>query len=128
MPARAIPEASTQKQSSTKPDEKWREQTVAPIVPEVEGRARPFQIAAIRARKPAAVRLAGLVRERRSSAASAGSCGPLADHDRRQPVASRALPRPRTFQQGKSPTAMREWRSQKPLARHASRARILLSE
>src|SRR5260370_38483283 len=98
MPARAIPEASTQKQSSTKPDEKWREQTVAPIVPEVEGRARPFQIAAIRARKPAAVRLAGLEPERRSSAATAGSCGPSADHDPRQPGPRRGLTRPSTSQ------------------------------
>src|ERR1700741_4420626 len=91
---------------------------------ETAGLTRPFQAVAIHARKFAAVRSAGLVREQRSSAAGAGSCGPSVSHDRRQRAASLSLPRPKTFQQGNWPTASREWRLQKLPAFDAIRANI----
>src|SRR5215831_12029388 len=83
------------------------------------GRARSVQIVAARARTPEAVGPKGLTRERRSSAAGAGSCAPSTGHDRRQPVASRVPPTLTTLQEGNSPTARR--RSQELSARDAIR-------
>src|SRR5215470_18051786 len=72
---------------------------------ETADRARFLQTAAVRARTTEAVHPKGLTRERRSSAAGAGSCGPSTGHDRRQPVESPALPRLMPFREGNLPIA-----------------------
>src|SRR6516162_11134906 len=97
MPARAIPRASTQKQSNTTLAEKACVQTVEPMAVEKGGRARHLEIAAIRARKPTGAHRAKSRRERTSSAAGAGSCGQSTSHDRRQPVAILTPPRLKTL-------------------------------
>src|SRR5215813_749894 len=122
--AHAILEASTQKQSSTTPAEKVLDQNVVWRAAETAGRARPAQIVVVHARTTKAVRPKGLTRERRSSAAGAGSCGPSTGHDRRQRAASLVLPRSKTFQTENSPRARPEWRSQKHGEYDASRAHI----
>src|SRR5262249_16230671 len=95
------------------------DQPVAPMAVEAAGRAGSVQIAAARARTPEAVVPKGLTRERRSSAAGAGSCAPSTGHDRRQPVARQVLPRLTTRQEENSPTARQ--RSQELSARDAIR-------
>jgi hypothetical protein len=72
--------------------------TVARMAAETSGRAHSDQIVASHSTKTEGARPKGLTRERRSSAASAGSYGLSASHDRRQRVARPALPRLRTFQ------------------------------
>src|SRR5215471_12460949 len=119
--AHAILEASAQKQSSTTRAEKAPDQSVLRTAAETAGRAHSVQIVAIHSRKTEKVRLKGSTLERRSSAAGAGSCAPSTDHDRRQRVASLALPRLTTFQEGNSPAARRERRSQSVSARDAIR-------
>src|SRR6516164_169245 len=105
--AHAILEASARKQSSTTPAEKVLDQTAAGMAVQAAGRARSVQIVAARAKTTEAVGPKVLTRERRSSAAGAGSCAPSTGHDRRQPVASRVLPTLTTLQEGNSPTARR---------------------
>src|SRR5215469_11033178 len=121
MPARAIPEASMQKQSSTEPAEKALDQNVAPMAVATSVHTGPEQIAAVHARTRVAVRPAKLAPEQRSSVTGAGSCVRLTSHDRRQRVAKLALSTLKTLQTGSSPTASRE-RLQKPFVRDASRA------
>src|SRR5215467_179634 len=110
--AHAILEASVLRQSSTTPDERVLEQTLARMVVEATGRARAVQIVAIHATTTVAVRSKGLLPVRRSSVAGAGSCGLSASHVRRPRVASPVPPRLKTLQEGNSPNARWEWRWQ----------------
>src|SRR5262245_36295334 len=103
------------------PAEKVLDQTLARMAVETADQARSAQIAAVHARTTEAVRPKGSTRERKSSAAGAGSCGPLTGHDRRQQVASRALPKSGTLQERNSRIATRKWRLQNFSARDAIR-------